>query len=133
MAIAGLAIGLLVPRIGAGWERMNDREFLSEFAGEMRAARLQAIHSGGTVDFRIRGGEKLYGFERPLENAMPGNVDIFAEGLQRDRNTGDFLVSFFGDGSIRGSSMDIVFAGERYYELLLDPIAGIVEVRRRTE
>lgn len=131
LAIAGLAVGLLVPRVGAGWNKMRDREFLSGFAGDMRSARLEAIRTGGTVFFRINGAEKLYGYETPIGKNIPGNVDIFAEGLEQDRDTGDFLVTFHGDGSVKGSSMDVVFDGERYYEIFVDPLAGSIGVLRR--
>jgi len=130
MVIAGLAAGLLAPRVGVGWKRMQDRDFLSGFAAQMRNARSAAMREGESAVFRINGRDKTYGFKRPLEGRIPGNVDIYAEGLEQESGTGDFLVWFYSDGSARGSDLDVIFDGGRNYTLTLDSLFGSIGIER---
>jgi general secretion pathway protein H len=130
LVILGLAAGMLAPKVGSGWQRMRERDFLSGFAAEMRKARIDAMKNGGCESFRINGGDKRFGYERPLENEIPANVDIFADGLEQDALTGDFLVRFHADGSVSGSDMEVIFDGERKYLVIMDPMFGTVRVSR---
>lgn len=130
LVIAGLALGLLAPKVGSGWKRMRDRDFLSDFTAEMRKARIAALRGGGAETFRINGADKVYGYGGPPLTSIPDNVDIFAEGLEQDQETGDFVVRFHSDGSAEGTDMDVIFDGERKYSIMLDPLFGSVRVVR---
>lgn len=131
LIILGLTASLVIPRVGAGWKRMEDREFLQEFTQALRSSRLYAMNSNQVVAFRLNGEERAYGMGRPLPKKIPQNVDIFADGLDRDPESGDFLILFYPDGSMTGTDLEIVFDGERIFRLHIHPVFGTVEVARR--
>jgi prepilin-type N-terminal cleavage/methylation domain-containing protein len=128
MVILSVTAGLVLPRIGAGWQRMEDREFIQEFVQTLRRARLRSMNTGDVVVFRIRGSDRVYGFEDPLP--IPENVDLFAERLDQDPSTGDNVILFFPDGSISGSNLDITFDQLRTFRIIVHPIFGTVEFFR---
>ena len=126
LIILALTAGLILPRVGGGWKRMEDREFLLEFVQTLRRARLVAMNSGEVTAFRIRSGERLYDFELPLRRPIPENVDIYADNLERDPETGDHLVLFYPDGSLVGNDMELVFDKERSFRISIHPLFGTV-------
>lgn len=128
--ILSLTIGVLIPRIGAGWKRMEDREFLQEFIQTLRRARLQAMNSGEVVAFRIRGSERLYDLKFPPEKLIPENVDIYADNLEEDPATLDRLILFYPDGSLAGSDLEIVFDKNRTFRISINPLFGIVRLSK---
>lgn len=128
--ILTLTIGVLIPRIGAGWKRMEDREFLQEFIQTLRRARLQAMNSGEVIAFRIRGSERLYDLKFPPEKPIPENVDIYADNLEVDPATRDRLILFYPDGSLAGSDMDIVFDKSRTFRISINPLFGVVRLSK---
>ena len=132
LIIAAFAVGLIVPRIGAGWSRMKDREFLSSFVHEMKNARFAAMRSGRAALFRIRDVERLYGATLPLKKNIPDNADIYAEGLRQDLETGDYLITFLHDGSAIGSDLEVILDNTRTYRICVNPLSGTVNFYKRT-
>ncbi|MHC1745392.1 MAG: prepilin-type N-terminal cleavage/methylation domain-containing protein [Syntrophobacteraceae bacterium] len=126
LIILALAVGLILPRVGGGWKRMEDREFLLEFVQTLRRARLVAMNSGQVTAFRIRSGERLYDLELPLRRPIPEHVDIYADNLERDPETGDHLVLFYPDGSLVGNDMELVFDKVRSFRISIHPLFGTV-------
>lgn len=126
LIIMGLAAGLIIPRVGGGWKRMEDREFLLEFVQTLRRARLVAMNSGEVTAFRIRSGERLYDLELPLRKPIPENVDVYADNLERDPETNDYLVLFYPDGSLVGNDMELVFDKVRAFRIAIHPLFGTV-------
>lgn len=128
--ILSILLAVLIPRIGAGFKRMEDREFLQEFIQTLKRARLIAMNSGEVVVFRIRGGERLYDLELPPKNPIPDNVDIYAEHLDRDPDTNDHIILFYPDGSLTGSDVQIVFDKERSFYIAVNPLSGIIQLSK---
>jgi prepilin-type N-terminal cleavage/methylation domain-containing protein len=126
LIILSLSIGIMLPRVGAGWRRMGDRQFVQEFVQTLKRARLRAMNSGEIVAFRIRDSERLYDIELPLQKVIPFNVDIFAYHLEEDPETRDHVILFYPDGSLVGSDLEIVFDHHRTYGISINPIFGTV-------
>jgi general secretion pathway protein H len=130
MVILTLTISMILPRVGAGWKRMEDREFLQEFAQTIRRARLQAMNTGEIRAFRIRGSERLYDLKTPPQKPIPENVDIFADNLEMDPETADRLILFYPDGSLLGNDLEIVFDKSRTFRVSIHPLFGVVQLSR---
>lgn len=130
MVIIGITVALVLPRVGAGWRRMEDREFLQEFVDTLKRSRLRAMNAGAIVFFRINGAERVYDFEDPPRRPIPPNVDIFADRLERDPQTGDYCLLFFPDGSLSGGDIEIVFDKVRSFRLYVHPLFGTVHLSR---
>jgi general secretion pathway protein H len=128
LVILGLTIGMVLPRVGATWRRMEDREFLQEFVQTLKRARLRAMNSGEIVAFRIRGSERLYDLVLPPQKPIPSNVDIDADFLETDPETKDGLILFFSDGSMSGSDLKITFNQERSFHIAINPLLGTIRV-----
>jgi len=128
MIILTLTIGIILPRIGAGWRSMADREFLQEFSQTLRRARLQAMNTGEVTAFRIRGSERLYDLKNPPEKPIPENADIYADNLERDPRTSDSLVLFYPDGSLIGDDIEVVFDKKRTFRISIHPLFGTVKL-----
>jgi general secretion pathway protein H len=126
LIILALAVGLILPRVGGGWKRMEDREFMLEFVQTLRRARLVAMNSGEVTAFRIRGGERLYDFELPPSKPIPENVDVYADNLERDPETNDHLILFYPDGSLVGNDVEVVFDKQRAFRVTIHPLFGTV-------
>jgi hypothetical protein len=127
MIIMSLSIGLILPRVGAGWRRMGDRQFVQEFVQTIERARLLAMNEGEVVTFRIRDSQRLFGIGLQPRQAIPFNVDIYADHLEQDPDTGDHMVLFFPDGSMIGSDMELVFDHVRTYRISINPLVGTVK------
>ncbi len=130
LVILAITVGLVLPRVGGGWKRMEEREFVQDFVRTLRSARLRAMNTGTIAIFRIRGPERLYGFEVPPETAIPLNVDIYADRLEQDPFTGDHVVLFYPDGSLSGSDLQILFDQQRSFHIFIHPLFGTVQVTR---
>ncbi len=126
MIILALSAGILLPRIGTGVGRLEDRDFVLDFVQTLKRARLRAANSGQVVAFRIRSPERLYGLEDPPSRAIPENVDIYADNLEKDPDTQDLLIIFFPDGSLVGNDLELVFDQRRAYRIAIHPILGTV-------
>ncbi len=126
LIILALAVGLILPRVGGGWKRMEDREFLLEFVETLRRARLVAMNSGEITAFRIRSGERLYDLMLPPRKPIPENVDIYADDLERDPETHDYLILFYPDGSLVGNDIELVFDKQRAVRVTIHPLFGTV-------
>lgn len=133
LIILGLTVGIILPRVGASWRRMEDREFLQEFVQTIKRARLRAMNSGTIVAFRIRGSERLYDLALPPQKPIPDNVDVDAVDLEIDPETNDSLVLFFPDGSMSGSDLKLTFDQERSFLISINPLFGTVHVRKADE
>lgn len=128
MIIITITIGVLLPRIGAGWRNMEDREFLQDFTQTLRRARLQAMNTGEVTVFRIRGSTRLYDLKAPPEKPIPKNVDIYADDLEQDPKTADRLLLFFPDGSLIGNDVEIVFDKVRTFRISIHPLFGTIRL-----
>jgi hypothetical protein len=126
LLILSLCIGIIIPRVGAGWRRMEDREFLQEFVQTLKRARLTAMNSGEVVTFRIRDSSRCYDFELPPRKPIPPNVDIFAFHLEQDPATQDHVILFYPDGSLVGSDLEVVFDQQRAFRISINPLFGTV-------
>jgi general secretion pathway protein H len=130
LMILSITIALVAPRVGSSWKKLEDSEFLQEFAGTLRRARLFAVSSGEPVAFRINGAERVYDMENPPRKVIPENVQVFSENLQREAGTGDFLIVFYPDGSMVGNDVDITFDHVRTFRISINPLFGTVSVAR---
>ncbi len=130
LVILAITTAVVAPRVGSSWKKLEDSEFLQEFADTIRRARLFAINSGGPVSFRINGAERVYGMEDPPRKVIPENVEVFSEHLQREAATGDFLITFYPDGSMVGNDVDITFDHVRTFRISINPLFGTVSVAR---
>ena len=128
LVILALTIGIVLPRVGASWKRMEDREFLQEFVQTLKRARLRAVNSGSVVAFRIRGAERTYDLALPPRKPIPQNVDIDANFLETDPETKDKLILFFPDGSMSGSDLELTFDQDRVFHIAINPLFGTVHV-----
>ncbi len=81
LIIISLVIAVVLPRIGAGWRRMEDREFLQDFVQTIKRGRLIAMNSGQLTAFRIRPSERLYDIGDPPGRRIPDHVDIYSDHL----------------------------------------------------
>ena len=126
LIILAISVGLVLPRVGAGWRRLEDRDFLQEFVNTLKSGRLFAMNSGEVVIFRIRGSERVYGLDDP-QKPIPDTVDIFADHLETDPETKDNLVFFFPDGSLSAGDMEVVFDKVRTYRISINPLFGSVQ------
>jgi general secretion pathway protein H len=133
LLIGSLAVGLLGPRVGAGYTRMQDRTFLGNFVREIKHGRLRAMETGKIVEFRLRGAERLFGNALPLGNTIPDNVDIFVDEIREDEGTGDSIITCWPDGGVDEVELDIIFDNDRKYILQTDPILGFVSVSQDRE
>ncbi len=130
LLILSVSVALVMPRVGTGWRRLEDGDFLQQFVDTIRRARLIAVNSGQPVAFRINSADRVYDFAKPANRPIPENVEIFSERLERDPETGDFLVTFYPDGSMVGNSFDLVFDHKRTYRISINPLFGTVGVAR---
>lgn len=130
LVIISMVVAVVLPRIGAGWRTMEDREFLQEFVQTLKRGRLIAMNSGQLVAFRIRPPERLYGLEMPPDHRIPDYVDIYADHLERDPQTQDHLVVFYPDGSLSGGDMEVVFDKQRAFLISIHPLVGSIRVSR---
>jgi general secretion pathway protein H len=130
LVIISVVAAIVVPRISAGWSRMEDREFLQDFVQTLKRGRLIAMNSGQLTAFRIRPSERLYDIENPPHRLIPENVDIFADNLERDPETHDHLVVFYPDGSLSGGDVEVVFDKQRSFLIAIHPLVGSIRVSR---
>jgi general secretion pathway protein H len=128
--IISVLTALLVPRVGTGFRTIQEREFVQDFVETLRRARLIAMNSGEPVPFRINGNERRYGIEYPLGRPIPENVDVYADRLERDPDTGDFVILFFPDGSLSGGDVELNFDHKKGYLVHIHPLFGTVEVEK---
>lgn len=132
LIIVSITVAILLPRVGAGWRRMEDREFLQEFIQTLKRARLIAMNSGEIIVFRVRGSARLYDLKDPPEKPIPVNVDIYADHLEKDPVTDDHVILFYPDGSLSGSDVQVVFDRQRSFYVSIHPITGEVQLSRAT-
>ncbi|MGV8073655.1 MAG: Tfp pilus assembly protein FimT/FimU [Syntrophobacteraceae bacterium] len=125
--IMTITAGIILPRVGAGWKHIENKEFLQEFVQTIKRARLFAMNSGDIVPFRIRSSERLYDVAFPPQKVIPENVDIYADNLERDPETGDHLIFFYPDGSLVGNDIEIVFDKGQTYHISIHPLFGTVQ------
>lgn len=126
LLILSLTLGMTIPRIGAGWKNMEDREFLQQFIETLKRGRLVAMNTGEIVAFRIRGSERVYDIKTPPQKPIPDNVDIFADHLETDPWTHDSIILFYPDGSVSGSDLELNFDKQRAFHITLHPLFGTV-------
>ncbi|MCE5332956.1 MAG: type II secretion system GspH family protein [Desulfobacteraceae bacterium] len=130
LLIIAITVALVFPRIGSSWRRIEDSDFLQEFSETIRRARLVAISSGRPAVFRLNGSERVYDIANPPRKPIPLNVEVFSDHLEKDRRTGDFLMTFYPDGSLVGDDIDVVFDHQRVFRVFIHPLFGSVRVVR---
>ena len=130
LVIISLVVALVLPRVGAGWRRMEDREFLQDFVQTLKRGPLIAMNSGQLTAFRIRPSERLYDIGNPPYRRIPDHVDIYSDDLERDPVTQDHLVVFYPDGSLSGGDIELVFDKESAFLISIHPLVGSVRVSR---
>lgn len=130
LLIISATVALVAPRVGSSWKRIEDSDFLQEFTETLRRTRLLAMNTGRPVAFRLNGVERIYDYENPPQKPIPLNVQVFSERLEKDPETGDFLVTFYPDGSLVGNDIDVVFDNQRTFRITIHPLFGTVGVAR---
>ncbi|MHC1725720.1 MAG: Tfp pilus assembly protein FimT/FimU [Syntrophobacteraceae bacterium] len=130
LLIISVTTALVAPRVGSSWKRIEDSDFLQEFTETIRRARLAAMNSGRPVAFRLNGAERIYDFANLPQKPIPLNVQVFSEHLEKDPVTGDFLVTFYPDGSLVGNDFEVVFDNQRTFRITIHPLFGTVGVLR---
>ncbi len=130
LVIISIALAVIVPRVGSNWKQIEDSDFLQEFSETIKRARLQALNSGHPVTFRLNGGARVYDFQNPPQKPIPLNAEVFSEHLQKDPESGDFLIIFYPDGSLVGNGFDVTFDHLRTYRISIHPLFGTVSMAR---
>ncbi len=131
MIIVSVVLAMVIPRVGSNWKQITDSDFLEQFTGSIQRSRLFAMNSGLSVSFRLNGTSRVYGAENPPAHPIPLNVEIFAKNLEADPGTGDFLITFYPDGSLVGDNLEVVFDNSRTYDVIIDPLFGTVSVEKK--
>ena len=132
LVIVAVTIAVVVPRVGSNWQKIEDSAFLQEFTETIKRARLFAMNCGHPIAFRLNGTTRVYGFENPPGRAIPLNAEVRSENLQKERETGDFLIVFHPDGSLVGNDFEVIFDRERTYHISIHPLFGTVSLQRVT-
>ena len=130
LVIISLTIAVVVPRVGSNWKQIEDSDFLQEFTETIKRSRLFAMNSGHPIAFRLNGVARVYGFENPPRKPIPLNAEVFSENLQKEQETGDFLIIFHPDGSLVGNDFEVIFDQERTYHISIHPLFGTVSLQR---
>ena len=130
LLIISVTIAVVVPRVGSNWKQIEDSDFLQQFIETIQRSRLFALNSGQPVAFRLNGATRVYGFENPPRQPIPLNAEIFSEHLQREPETGDFLIIFHPDGSLVGNDFEVTFDQVRTYHIYIHPLFGTVSQER---
>jgi len=131
LAIIAVTIAIVAPRVGSNWKQVEDGDFLQHFTDSIKRSRLFAMNSGRPVSFRLNGDARVYGFENPPERPIPLNAEVFSEHLQKDPESGDFLIIFYPDGSLVGNDLEVTFDHERTYHVFIQPLFGLVSLERK--
>jgi type II secretory pathway pseudopilin PulG len=126
--VVALTTSILIPRMGAGWKRMEERDFLQTLVHTLKRAQIRAMSGGGTALFRISGAERTFGLDSPPELGIPENVEIFSDLLEKDPMTGDRIIVFYPDGSVSDNDLKIVFDNQRPYRIFVHPISGTIRL-----
>ena len=130
MVIISVTIAVVVPRVGSNWKQIEDSDFLQQFTESIERSRLFAMNCGRPIAFRLNGATRVYGFENPPRQSIPLNAEIFSENLQKEPETGDFLIIFHPDGSLVGNDFEVIFDHERTYHIYIHPLFGTVSLER---
>ncbi len=130
LAIISLTVAVIVPKVGSNWKQVEDSDFLQEFTETIKRSRLWAMNGGHQVAFRLNGSARVYGFDNPPGKPIPLNVEVFSEHLQKDPETGDFIILFYPDGSLVGNDFEVLFDHERKYHIFIHPLFGTVALTR---
>jgi hypothetical protein len=126
--VMALTSSILIPRIGSGWKRMEEREFLQQLVQTLKRAQIRAMSGGEATFFRISGVERAFGLESPPLQSIPENVDIYSDLLERDPLTSDRIMVFYPDGSVSDNDLKITFDKQRSYRIFVHPISGTIRL-----
>jgi general secretion pathway protein H len=126
--VMALTSSILIPRIGSGWKRMEEREFLQQLVQTLKRAQIRAMSGGEATLFRISGAERAFGLESPPLQSIPENVDIYSDLLERDPLTFDRIMVFYPDGSVSDNDLKITFDKQRSYRIFVHPISGTIRL-----
>ena len=129
LLIISVTLALVAPRVFSNWKQIEDRDFLQKFTETIKRSRLFAMNCGHPVAFRLNGAARLYGFQDP--QPIPLNVEIFSENLQKDPESGDFVIIFHPDGSFEGNDLEVTCDHERTYHIYINPLFGTVSLERK--
>ncbi|OIP98349.1 MAG: hypothetical protein AUK55_03080 [Syntrophobacteraceae bacterium CG2_30_61_12] len=132
LILIALASAMIIPKVGAGWGRLEEKEFLQELVRTLRGARVRAMNTGTTVVFGILGDERRYGVGPALNRKIPDNIRINAENMEVDRAAGQHLIRFYPDGSQTGAELQVIVDERKYFRISLNPLFGTVSWRRES-
>lgn len=130
LIIVTMLMGVVVPKVGQGWSKLENKVFMNTFVRELNAARFQAMRQGKPMHFVIRTDQRTFGPAPGTGNEIPDDVDIFAEGLQEIEEGQGFFVTYYPDGSLSKTRIDVIFNEKRLFEIHIDSITGAVHVAK---
>jgi prepilin-type N-terminal cleavage/methylation domain-containing protein len=131
MVIGSLTVGLVFTGIESGSKRSQETEFVQAFASGLKRTRLAAGRSGRPEVFLIRPEKKLCGPAPKPGTRIPANVEIFAESVALDPDTGEVAVVFNPDGSANEREFQIRFDKSRDFRIHVHPLFGTVRWERK--
>lgn len=127
LILIAITAATVIPRVGAHWKRMGEKEFMQELVRTLRRGRLQAMNEGQPVQFTISGADRVYGLGKEPDTKIPEGVSIYAEQLDVDPESGDHYLLFYPDGSQTGSELQVFFGEDRSYRIHIHPLFGTVQ------
>jgi general secretion pathway protein H len=130
LVIISVTLAVVVPKVGSNWKQIEDSDFLQQFTESVERSRLFAMNCGRPIAFRLNGVTRVYGSENPPRQPIPLNAEIFSDNLQKEPETGDFLIVFHPDGSLVGNDFEVIFDHERTYHIFIHPLFGTVSLKR---
>ena len=130
LVVISITLAVVVPRVGSNWKQIEDSDFLQQFTESVERSRLFAMNCGRPIGFRLNGATRVYGSDNPPRQPIPLNAEIFSENLQKEPETGDFLIVFHPDGSLVGNDFEVVFDHERTYHIFINPLFGNLSLKR---
>ena len=122
MALLGLAMTLVVPRLGTGGPAVQVRAAARDVAAAAREAQLEALTRNREVDLIVdaagvhRGGRRLQAFPAGLRLELP------------DPEADRLVLRFYPDGSSDGGQLQLA-VDARAYTVSVDWLTGQVQLR----
>ena len=122
MALLGLAMTLVLPRLGSGGPAVQVRGAARDLAAAARAAQLDALTRNRVVDLTVdaagvhRDGRRLREFPTGLRLDLPGS------------EARSLALRFYPDGSSSGGAVDLAL-GPRRYTVAVDWLTGTARVQ----
>lgn len=127
MVIFALAGTMVFANVGKSRLERSNRDFARSFVTMVKKARTRAIASGRPVNVRLSEETRkctVDGMEKAL--AIPEELEIEAQEGRGRMEEGDFVFSFYPDGSSDG--LELTFSVEEIFSrtVRIDMLTGIV-------